>query len=172
MFGRKKKEESLIPGDMGPPVMFKAAGGDRSENESNLIKVRQSEGIITAKELFLTVIEKRSHRVLLDFSRQSVAGGIDVDGIMQRIPPMDRPTGDLMLAVLKTLANLNVKERRARQTGEFSVRYEKVQMNCTITSQGTKTGERVLIKLAPKDQVLVSLEDLGMREKMVAEFER
>ncbi len=172
MFGRKKKEESLIPGDMGPPVMFKAAGGDRSENESNLIKVRQSEGIVTAKELFLTVIEKRSQRVLLDFSRQSVAGGIDVDGIMQRIPPMDRPTGDLMLAVLKTLANLNVKERRARQTGEFSVRYEKIQMNCTITSQGTKTGERVLIKLAPKDQVLVALEDLGMREKMVAEFKQ
>ena len=171
MFGRKKKtQESMTPGDMGPPVAFKAAGGDRSENEANLIKVRQSPGIVTAKELFFDVIQKRSRRILLDFSRQAVAGGFDVDGVMQRIAPMDRQTGDTMLAVLKTLANLNVRERQARQDGSFSVRLEKEQLNCTFTSQGTKTGERILIKLEPKDQELKTLEDLGMREKMVTQF--
>jgi len=173
MFGRKNKkktEDSLTPGDMGPPVSFKAVGGDRNQNEANLIKVRQSPGIVTAKELFFDVIQKGSRRILLDFSRQAVAGGFDVDGIMQRIAPMDRPTGDTMLAVLKTLANLNVRERQARQDGSFSVRLDNEQLNCTLTSQGTKTGERVLIKLEPKDQVLTSLEDLGMREKMVAQF--
>ena len=171
MFGRKKKtDDSATPGDMGPPVDFKPAGGDRNENEANLIKVRQSPGIVTAKELFFDVIEKRSRRILLDFSRQAVAGGFDVDGIMQRIAPMDRPTGDTMLAVLKTLANLNVRERRARQDGTFSVRLDKEQLNCSFTSQGTKTGERVLIKLEPKEQLLKSLDDLGMREKMIAHF--
>jgi len=155
---------------MGPPVLFKPAGGDRNENEANLIKVRQSPGIITAKELFFDVIEKQSRRILLDFTRQAVAGGFDIDGIMQRIAPMDRSTGDTMLAVLKTLANLNVRERRARQDGTFSVRLEKEQLNCTFTSQGTKTGERVLIKLEPKEQLHNNLEDLGMREKMIAHF--
>ena len=57
MFGRKKKtDDSLTPGDMGPPVGFKAGGGDRSENEANLIKVRQSPGIVSAKEQFFDVI--------------------------------------------------------------------------------------------------------------------
>ena len=170
MFGRKKTVESATPGDMGPPVVFKPMGGDRNENEANLIKVRQSPGIITAKELFFEVIEKQSRRILLDFTRQAVAGGFDVDGIMQRIAPMDRSTGDTMLAVFKTLANLNVRERRARQDGKFSVRLEKEQLNCTFTSQGTKTGERVLIKLEPKERLHKNLEDLGMREKMIAHF--
>jgi type II secretory ATPase GspE/PulE/Tfp pilus assembly ATPase PilB-like protein len=171
MFSRKKKTlESATPGDMGPPVLFKAAGGDRNENEANLIKVRQSPGIITAKELFFNVIEKQSRRILLDFTRQAVAGGFDVDGIMHRIAPMDPSTGDTMLAVLKTLANLNVRERRARQDGGFSVRLEKEQLDCTLTSQGTKTGERVLIKLEPKERLHKNLADLGMREKTVAHF--
>ena len=166
----RKDEVSVTPGDLGPPLIFTAQGGEGIENDANLIRARQSMGIVTAKELFFDLIQKRSHRVLLEFTRQSVAGGFDVDGIMQRIAPMDRPTGDVMLAVLKTLANLNPTERRARQDGTFAIRFNRIQMNCTITTQGTKTGERVLIKLQPKVELLHSMEDLGMREKMLEQF--
>ena len=167
---KKKRDESLTPGDMGPPLIFVPEGGDRTENQANLVKVRQSMGIVSAKELFFSAIERRSQRIILEFSKQSVAGGFDVDGIMQRLPPMDRPTGDLMLAVLKTLANLDASDRRSRQVGTFALRLDKLQMDCSIMSQGTKTGERVLLKMEPKAQTLLSMEDLGMRDKMLEQF--
>ena len=136
---KKKRNESLAPGDMGPPLIFVPEGGDRTENQANLVKARQSMGIVSAKELFFSAIERRSQRIILDFSKQSVAGGFDVDGIMQRLPPMDRPTGDLMLAVLKTLANLDASDRRSRQVGTFALRLDKIQMDLVFASNFTDT---------------------------------
>jgi type II secretory ATPase GspE/PulE/Tfp pilus assembly ATPase PilB-like protein len=47
---------------------------------------------------------------------------------------------------------------------------EPVKVNATFGSQGTQTGERVVIQFDVKAVKLTRLEDLGMRDKMQAQF--
>jgi type II secretory ATPase GspE/PulE/Tfp pilus assembly ATPase PilB-like protein len=83
---------------------------------------------------------------------------------------MDRATGDAVLAVYKTLTNLNVQDRRSKQVGHLGAEFSGGKFNCEFVSQGVQTGERVLIKISPKKPKFEKIEDLGMRDKMRASF--
>ena len=48
----------------------------------------------------------------------------DIDGVWHAVEPRDRESGDVMLAVMKKMASLNMDERRARQEGEFRGKFE------------------------------------------------
>jgi type II secretory ATPase GspE/PulE/Tfp pilus assembly ATPase PilB-like protein len=88
------------------------------------------------------------------------------------IEPRDRQSGDAILAVFKKLANLDVKDRRSRQDGKFGAEFQGGKYTCDFTSQGTPTGERVLIKFVPKKPKFETIEDLGMRPSMRKEFKQ
>ncbi len=76
-------------------------------------------------------------------------------------------SGDVMLAVMKTLANLNATERRKKQEGKFAAKYNDHSYVCPMTSQGVPTGERVVVQLLGGYQrSFKSYEDLGMRAKL------
>src|SRR5690606_29072302 len=64
------------------------------------------------------------------------------------------------------LANLDVKERRKRQDGAFTAQYEGKKYPIKLFSQGTKTGQRVILDFGRAEQGFESIADLGMRDKM------
>ena len=118
MWLRKKKTDDLAPWEMGPPVHFTATNGTAEQNQASMIKSRQSMGIVTAKEVVADGLNKRAERIMLDYSREAVAVRYDIDGVWHQAPPINREAGDLMLAVLKVTAILNVNERTSEATGE------------------------------------------------------
>jgi type II secretory ATPase GspE/PulE/Tfp pilus assembly ATPase PilB-like protein len=79
--------------------------------------------------------------------------------------PFNRQWGDQMLFVLKKLAALNPAERRAKQDGKLKVEYAGNKFDTLFSSQGTQTGERVIVTFVLITKAVRNLEDLGMREK-------
>ncbi len=91
-----------------------------------------------------------------------------IDGVWQDQPSLEREmVGDPVLEVFKTLANLNPADRRSKQAGSLGVETSGGKYTCRITSQGTQTGERVLLQIEGKKLAFQTLEDLGMRQKMI-----
>jgi type II secretory ATPase GspE/PulE/Tfp pilus assembly ATPase PilB-like protein len=85
--------------------------------------------------------------------------------------PRDRESGDVMLAVMKTLASLSASERRKKQAGKFAAKYEGHSFMCPITSQGVPTGERVVLQLLGGfQQTFKKFDDLGMRSKLAEQW--
>ena len=130
MFGRKKKKKSVNPLEMGPDVEFKATGAaSDQENQANAIQARQSPGIAPTKVLVAQAMDQNANCILVDYTAQGVAIRFDVDGFWHDLPPMDRASGDVMLAVMKKMANLDPAERRERQAGDFSAVYQQKTRN-------------------------------------------
>lgn len=173
MFGKKKKEtpeEELAPHEMGPPVEFKAKGGTDTQNQANLFQVRQSMGIVFAKEMYAECLFKAADRILMDLSREGLARRCDIDGVWHALPPLDLQSGMLLVDVLKRLANLNPADRKSQQHGEFACSFRDKHYASDITSQGTPTGERILIKIRDVKKKWASLTEIGMREKMQHQY--
>lgn len=165
--GKKKKvERKLMPWEMGPPIVFRAGGITPQHEQANLIEARQVPAFVPAKELLADAMVKRADRILLDYTAESVAVRYEVDGMWHNAPTRDRQTGDAMLFVFKRLAGLNPDERRARQEGKFRADYMGVKHDCTLASQGVKTGERVVLQIVRPGAKLKTLDELGMRDKM------
>jgi type II secretory ATPase GspE/PulE/Tfp pilus assembly ATPase PilB-like protein len=111
-------------------------------------------------------IVKRADVVVWDFGAQNVEVRFQIDGVWHNMPALDRATGDFMLASLKRLANLDVQERRARQQGNFVAELVRTKFKCRIVSQGTKTGERVVVYVQRRKPPTENLEECGMRPQI------
>lgn len=152
-----------------PPIDLAARGAPSPrEDNINLLTAKRSPAFIMVQKLLVDALRRRAETVMLDYTAQAVAIRYQVDGFWINTAALDRPTGDMMLAVMKTIAALNMNERRALQKGVWGAEFKKKKYDCQITSQGVQTGERVLVKLVdPKAPSPQTITDLGFRESMV-----
>ncbi len=173
------KIRPVVEKNLGPPIELKARGAATERDDNvNLLRARQSPGYLVAREVLFDALDHRATGLLLDYTQQQVAVRYEVDGVWHQGEPRDREGGDLALAVMKTVANLNAAERRLRQQGAFGVvrkRRDKKEeeLTCRITSQGTKVGERVLIQFDDgKAKQGMRLPDMGMRDKLIDDLKQ
>ncbi|MFO0912354.1 MAG: ATPase, T2SS/T4P/T4SS family [Pirellulales bacterium] len=165
--GIKMRAEAAAAHEAGAPVDFTPMGAATPQlDQVNLINARQSEAYVPTKDLIADAIDRRSEKVMLDYGRDSVAVRYQIDGVWHESDPQEREAGDEMLNVLKMMAALNPKERRERQAGDIGVKYKNAKLPMKIFSQGTKTGERVILQFTTQPVNFKSLSDLGMRGKM------
>ncbi len=162
---RKSKSAPAAADVVLPPLEFKPTIKDKQQQQGLLLACRQVEQYPVLIMLIANAIGVRADQILLDCAAQGVAVRYRVDGMWENMPPMDRATGDPVLAIMKRLCQLNPADRRTRQTAKLPV-YLKSDWIIDFLSQGTPTGERVLMRIEPKKPVLKTLSDLGMREKM------
>ncbi len=158
---------SKVENDTIPPIRFVAAGETPEEKKAVLASIKPSPGYPTAAQMIAEAIEKRSDLTLMDFSPQKVSIRFQIDGIWHNMPPMDRETGDYMMATLKQMAGLNYRERRARQEGEFVAEYLRRKNKCRLVSQGVPNGERIAIYIDIPKPKIETLEQMGMRTSML-----
>lgn len=170
--GIKMEGERKAEYEKGAPVDLMAIGSkDERENQANLINARQSPGYLLVKELIADMVDRRSDRAILDYTQQSVVARQHIDGVWHNSDARDRESGDVMLAVMKTLANLSATERRKKQEGTFAAKYNDHSFVCPITSQGVPTGERVVVQLLGGFQRnFKKYDDLGLRAKVAEQW--
>ncbi len=155
----------------GAQVEFTAMGGkDDQVDQANLLTSRQSPGFLPAKALIAGAVDHRAEKIMLDFTSDGVTSKYQVDGVWHDSDERDREEGDGMLEVFKRLAAAKPGERRARQKGKFQAKYNKKKHTCSLATQGTKTGERAVIAFEANKNLFATLEELGMREKMIADL--
>lgn len=176
---RKRERKAVHPWEMGPPVEFAATTPLQQQNQAILIEARQSPAFVSTKILVADALDNRAEKIMLDYTQEGVAIRYYVDGIWHNAAPVvqipqlkgpplkgppNREVGDMMLAVMKKLANLNIMDRRSRQEGKFRTELMGTKYDTTLLSQGTQTGERVLVTFQIITKHFPTLEELGMRE--------
>ena len=164
--------EGLSPNEMGPPVDVRATTGDNSANQTAEIQCRQSMGIVPVKQVLYESLVNDAERLLIDCTIQGATSQIEVDGLWQQLPMLDPQNATMMVAVMKTLAHLNAQDRVSEQKGEFTANSGEIGRRCHITTVGTQTGERIIIKLQPKKPRFKAISELGIREEILDEFKR
>lgn len=171
VLGVKIQAEPEDPHATGPPVILTARGGptERDEN-ARLLLARQAPGFRDARQLLADALFRRADAMMLDYTQEAVAVRYMVDGVWHNGQPCPREQGDPALEALKILCGLNPQDRQSRQEGTFSAQYKGPsaleQYAVNLSSQGTTTGERVLLQFEGKKAKFDTLESLGMRQKM------
>ncbi|MBL9084860.1 MAG: Flp pilus assembly complex ATPase component TadA [Planctomycetales bacterium] len=155
-------------GPVSPVVLNARNAKTPAEKQQREIAARATPGFQAACGILHRSFETQATGIMLDYSAEAVAIKFLVDGVWLDAEPMHRQIGDPALATMKTVCGLKPDDRRTRQHGEFTAfdEFTKHTALCKFTSQGTKTGERVLIQF---EDILVHkrrIGELGMRQKM------
>jgi type II secretory ATPase GspE/PulE/Tfp pilus assembly ATPase PilB-like protein len=162
---RKKKKEP--PADSEKMEFFPP--GDETASQKQLILARQSAAFPVLRNLIGNSLTGRVDLLYLDYTRESVNGRMQIDGVWNPMPPLDREQGDALLEALKNLAGLNPAERRQKQRGRFDVKWEDIKLKATIDvqTQGVPTGEQAQIKLQRSASKPRNMAELGLRKVAV-----
>ena len=165
--GIKIAAEKPDPHETGPPVKLRGRGGaDPREDNARLLAARQNPGMRPAREILADGLSCRASAIMLDYSQKTVGVRFMVDGVWLNRPSVDRKRGDPALEALKILCGLNPRDRRRRQEGAFTAESGPVQYEGTLTCQGTKTGERAVIRFQEKQVRFENLDQLAMHPKV------
>ncbi|MEN6407820.1 MAG: ATPase, T2SS/T4P/T4SS family [Thermoguttaceae bacterium] len=165
--GVKINAERRDMNESGVPLKLLAKGGlDERTDNARLLLARQSPGFGAAREILAEGVCGRASSIMLDFTQQGVAMRTMVDGVWIAREAKTREVGDPALESLKLLCGANPQDRKSRQAGEFGFEYESTRYSATLASQGTPTGERVLLQFEAKKVPFKTLDEIGMRPKL------
>ncbi|HMO12798.1 MAG TPA: ATPase, T2SS/T4P/T4SS family, partial [Pirellulaceae bacterium] len=140
----------------------KPSGETEERQSSNLIRARQAPTYPVLLRMLYDLVSRRTELMIMDFTRESAAAKIQIDGVWHDLATFDRPTADSMLASLKYLANLNPADRRTRQKGNFDAKARRLELRVHLDTHGVPTGERVNVRFETKTKQPLELTRLGL----------
>jgi type II secretory ATPase GspE/PulE/Tfp pilus assembly ATPase PilB-like protein len=165
--GVKVSDERQADYEKGAAVeLFAMGAAGSNEDNANLLIARQSPGYLLVKDMVVEMLKRRSDRVVLEYAPQGVAVRHEIDGVLHPGEPRDRESADVLLAVMKTLANLDPKERKRKQAGRFAAKFENKKHLLPIVTQGVANGERVIVSRLNEKSKPHTYESLGLREAL------
>lgn len=131
-----------------------------AENEPEL---RQIYNLV---QTFLhNVITYRASEVEIIPSGPQSAVRFAIDGVIQPQPAMDHIEAETLIDYLKTLAGLNVEDKRRPQMGKVNIEMGAVATDMTVSTAGTTHGQRLGLRVV-LEAVRTDIGQLGMPEDL------
>ncbi len=93
-----------------------------------------------------------------------------VDGIMETIFEHPSDLQDEIISRIKVMSDLNIAEKRLPQDGRFKNVVDDKPYDYRVSTLPTYFGENVVIRILDQSSVEIQLEQLGMTDKMLSQF--
>jgi len=93
-----------------------------------------------------------------------------VDGILYDMYTPPRHVQSKLVSRVKIMAKLDIAEKRLPQDGRIEIRIADRNVDIRVSTLPTSFGERVVMRLLDKSNVLLSLPDLGMSQRDLDTF--
>lgn len=122
--------------------------------------------------LLLDAIERRASDIHIEPAKGKISLRIRVDGVLQHVTPPPRSMFSAIISRVKIMSNLDIAERRLPQDGRCMVRIGDKEVDIRVSTFPTMYGEKVVMRLLDKEQVLLGIEELGMLPDQLAKFEK
>jgi general secretion pathway protein E len=95
-----------------------------------------------------------------------------VDGILYDIFASPSHIQAPLVSRIKIMAKLNIAEKRLPQDGRIEIRIADKLVDVRVSTIPTAYGERVVLRLLDKSNVVLKLTDLGMAEEQLVVFDK
>ena len=148
------------------PVRFIGRNDSDADDPTRVKKVQESKGYKCALEMVYEGVSKRATDIHLEPGKTDMAVRFRVDGIMTTELPFTRGMGDSVINIFKVLCNMDITDKRKPQDGSFSAQVEDRVIDFRVATAGSVAGEKLVMRILDKDQRIISLTQLGMRDEM------
>jgi type II secretory ATPase GspE/PulE/Tfp pilus assembly ATPase PilB-like protein len=151
----------------GPPITFIGKDRGGKVDQGRVAKAEESRAYGSAKELVYDAILRRSTDIHMEPTEEQMAVRYRIDGILHAAEPFDRPTGDAVVNIFKVLAAMDISEKRKPQDGSFGAKLEGREVDFRVATAGSKTGEKLVMRILDNASSVSRVEEIGLRPKMV-----
>jgi len=153
-------------------ALAEAKEGEEVEELRDLIDMTDEAPVIKwVNNLFYTAVKERASDIHIEPTEDKVIVRYRVDGKL--IPRKEANRGFLSSIVsrVKIEAGLNIAEKRLPQDGRITKKIAGKVVDVRVSTIPTAKGERVVMRLLDKEQVMLDLIDLGFARRELDQLE-
>ena len=154
-------------------ALAEAKEGEEVEELRDLIDMTDEAPVIRwVNNLFYTAVKERASDIHIEPTDDKVIVRYRIDGRL--VPRKEANRGFLASIVsrVKIEAGLNIAEKRLPQDGRITKKIAGKVVDVRVSTIPTAKGERVVMRLLDKEQVLLNLIDLGFARRELDQLEQ
>jgi type II secretory ATPase GspE/PulE/Tfp pilus assembly ATPase PilB-like protein len=115
-------------------------------------------------------VEERASDIHIEPFRDRISLRYRIDGKLYEIPPPAKHLHLPIVSRIKILSKLDIAERRLPQDGAFTVRLEDKIIDLRVSTVPTIYGEKVVMRVLDRSQMLLDLNQLGFEPEQLQMF--
>ena len=149
-------------------ALSEAEKGDEVEELQDLIDMTDEAPVIRwVNNLFYEAVRDRASDIHIEPGDAEVIVRYRIDGTLYPVKTAHKGFLPSIVARVKIEANLNIAEKRLPQDGRITKKIKGKLVDVRVSTIPTSRGERIVLRLLDKEQVLLDLPDLGFgRDKL------
>jgi general secretion pathway protein E len=127
--------------------------------------------VVNAVEYLLRyAIEQRASDIHIEPHREETAVRMRIDGVLHSIYRMPKAVHPPVLSRIKSMARMDIAEKRRPQDGRIKTNYEGREVELRISTLPVAFGEKVVIRLLDPQVLMRDLTDLGLFQRQMEEL--
>ena len=131
---------------------------------------QEASGLENAKDVLQDALLDRASDVHIEPGATECRVRFRIDGVLNPRMKFPADEGLRLVSALKTVAQLDIAERRKAQDGRFGGRVGDRLVDFRAATTPSVYGEKLVLRVLDQTSGLRGLTDLGMNEKMMARF--
>ena len=141
------------------------------EETGDLLDDTSDAPIIKLVNLMLSqAVKDRASDIHIEPSQDRVKIRYRVDGVLYDMLSPPKHIQSTLISRIKIMAKMNIAEKRLPQDGRIEIRIGDRNVDIRVSTIPTALGERLVLRLLDKTQILLRVSDLGMPEERLREF--
>jgi len=150
----------------GPEFEIEAA--DQELSLDKLIARAEEAPVVKLVDLIVRqAIDERASDIHVEPFKDKISLRYRIDGRLYEIPPPARHLHLPIVSRIKILAKLDIAEKRLPQDGAFLVKIGDRPIDIRVSTLPTIYGEKVVMRLLDRSQVVLDLNQLGFEPKQL-----
>lgn len=143
------------------------------EGSSDLLDDTSDAPIIKLVNLMLSqAVKERASDIHIEPTQTRLKIRHRVDGILYDMLSPPKHIQSTLISRVKIMAQMNIAEKRLPQDGRIEIRIGDKKIDIRASTIPTAFGERVVLRLLDKTNILLRISDLGMPQERLKEFDR
>jgi general secretion pathway protein E len=170
-YQQKEGEAKRIFSAMGKDS--KETGREESLEDYDLLEQMDENPIIRmVNALFLEAIQQGASDIHLEPGEGGFHIRYRIDGVLlERVAPV-KEARNAVITRIKVMAKMDIAEQRLPQDGRIKLFHGGREIDFRVSTIPTVFGERVVLRILDRGNVLVGMEKIGMSEKLLKDFRR
>ncbi len=148
------------------------AAGDLAEPKDLLDESEEAPIIRFVNAILYQAVKDRASDIHVEPFERELSIRQRVDGVLHHLVTPPRRLHASIVSRLKVMADLDIAERRLPQDGRIRLRVGGRDIDIRVSVVPTSFGERVVLRLLDRGQVLLGLDQIGMAPDHLQAMER
>ena len=143
------------------------------EDAYDLLDQKSSAPVITMLNMILKeAVQQASSDIHFEPTENNLEVRYRIDGVLQKrhTPPKEYQTQ--LLTRIKVMSKLDIAEHRLPQDGRLKLRMGKRQIDFRVSTVPVVYGERIVLRILDKSNIVLGLDRIGMPKSTCAHFKK